>query len=330
MKRQLVIKHESWPISGKFSISRGSKTSAEIVLVEINVEDKKGRGECVPYPRYQETVESVIAQIETTRYFIEHGITRQDLQSLLPAGAARNALDCALWDLEAKQNNTSVGQKLGCEPLHPITSTYTISLGTPEEMGKAASLHADKPLLKIKLSGQQDIERLLEIRKNAPNARLIIDPNESWTFDQLQSYMPALIKIGIELIEQPLPAKQDQQISNYNFPIILCADESCHDRSYLPSLKNKYQAVNIKLDKTGGLTEALSMLNESRTRGFKIMVGCMVGTSLAMAPAMFLAQNADWVDLDGPLLLAYDRDPGLILKNNQLYYPDIGLWGSLS
>ena len=315
---------ESWPIAGEFVIARGAKREAAVVVAQVSDGKVSGRGECVPYARYGETVEGVRGAI------LAMGGALSDRASLLrqmPAGAARNALDCALWDYEAKRSGMSAAMLAGVAAPRPLITAYTISLDTPEAMAaKAAAAARTMPLLKLKLGGQGDAERLSRVRAACPAARLIVDANEAWTPELLASLMASAVETGVELIEQPLPAGADAALTAPR-PVPVCADESVHDRASLAALAGRYDAVNIKLDKAGGLTEALALAAEARTRGLRIMVGCMVATSLSMAPAMVLAQGADWVDLDGPLLLARDRAPALRYAGALVHPPEPQLWG---
>ena len=329
---RLSVRRETWPLAGSFTISRGTRTSAEPVVVELSfTEDDgrvvRGRGECVPYARYGETVDGVIAAIEGLRPRVENGLDRTGLQELLPPGAARNALDCAYWDLEAKRGGQSVWRLCGLAPLEPVTTAYTLSLDTPEAMGRAAAAQAARPLLKLKLAGPGDLARVEAVRANAPQTRLIVDANEGWTLDDYVALAPKLARLGVVLIEQPLPAGQDAPLAGTRRPVPVCADESCHATDSLAELAGRYDAVNIKLDKTGGLTEALELKRAALAQGYRIMVGCMVGTSLAMAPAVLLAQGAAFVDLDGPLLLEADRPGGLRYEGSTLHPPEPALWG---
>ena len=327
MMRQLTVRAESWPIAGTFTISRGSKTAADVVLVEIRDGAHVGRGECVPYPRYGETIAGAIASIESLRPEIERGLDRPALQSALKAGAARNAVDCALWDLEAKIAGCPAWRLAGLAPPQPATTAYTLSLDTVENMAAAARANAERPLLKLKLSGPGDLDRVRAVHENAPRARLIVDANEAWTPEIYTTLAPQLALLGVELIEQPLPAGADGPLAGLARPVPVCADESCHDAASLAHIAGKYDAVNIKLDKTGGLTEALRLAAAAKAAGLGIMVGCMVATSLAMAPALLLAADARWVDLDGPLLLARDRDHGLVYHGSRVQPPAPTLWG---
>jgi L-alanine-DL-glutamate epimerase-like enolase superfamily enzyme len=328
----LRVRHETWPLAGSFTISRGTRTSAEPVVVELthSGEDGRvvlGRGECVPYARYGETVDGVIAAIEGLRTRIEDGLDRIGLQELLPPGAARNALDCACWDLEAKRAGQPVWELAGLPPLAPVTTAYTLSLDTPEAMGRAAAANTARPLLKLKLAGPDDLARVEAVRANAPETRLIVDANEGWTLDDYVALAPKLAMLGVVLIEQPLPAGRDAALAGLPRPVPVCADESCHATDSLAELAGRYDAVNIKLDKTGGLTEALELKQAALAQGYQIMVGCMLATSLAMAPAILVAQGAAFVDLDGPLLLGRDRPEGLRYQGSSLYPPEPALWG---
>jgi L-alanine-DL-glutamate epimerase-like enolase superfamily enzyme len=327
VRSELVIACESFPIAGRFVIARGARTEARVVTATLRDSAHSGRGECVPYARYGESVESVVAAIEAHRAAIESGIDRLELQRLMPPGAARNAVDCAMWDLEAKRSGRRAWTAAGFPRLTPLVTAYTISVGTPEEMRAAAVLASNRPLLKIKLAGAGDVERLRAVRAGAPHATLIVDANEAWDTETLTAQLEACAACGVALVEQPLPAGQDDILARIARPIPICADESAHDSASLPELVGRYDAVNIKLDKTGGLTEALAMARSARSLGFEIMAGCMVGTSLAMAPATLIGQMADFVDLDGPLLLAQDRQPGLLYEGSTLAPPPPALWG---
>jgi L-alanine-DL-glutamate epimerase-like enolase superfamily enzyme len=325
---RLSVRRESWKLAQPFTISRGSRTVAEVVVAELHGGALRGRGEGVPYGRYGETVDGVVAALEAMAEAVAGGLDRAALQTAMPAGAARNALDGAFWDLEAKETGTTVWELAGIvDTPHPVTTAYTLSLDTPERMGKAAAENAMRPLLKLKLTGDGDLDRVRAVRAGAPAARLIVDANEGWTVGHLRDYGPILAELGVVLIEQPLPAGQDAALADVAHAVPVCADESCHTTEDLDRLAGLYDCVNVKLDKTGGLTEALRLQAEARRRGFKIMVGCMVGSSLAMAPAMLLAQEADFVDLDAPLLLARDRQPGLRYEGSVVYPPKPNLWG---
>jgi len=314
-------------LAGTFTISRGSKTEAVVVVAELDDGIHRGRGEAVPYARYGEVPERVVESIEALVPAIERGLQRTALQAALPAGAARNALDCAFWDLAAKQSGRRVYELAGLLAPQPVHTAYTISLGSVTEMAAAAERAAWRPLLKVKLGGKGDAERIAAIRRAAPRAELIVDANEGWSEANLAANLAACADAGVTLIEQPLPQGADEPLKDCKRPFPICADESLHDRASLPALSGKYDAVNIKLDKSGGLTEALALAAEAERRGFIIMVGCMVGTSLAMAPAMLLAQRARFVDLDGPLLLARDRPEGLRYDGSLVYPSDPALWG---
>ena len=315
---------ETWPIAGSFTISRGSRTEIVVVVAEISDGTHTGRGECAPYPRYDETPEGVVAAISAA----DLGETpdRQALWQAMPAGAARNALDCALWDLQARRSGISVAERCGHAALKPVQTAYTLSLGTPQAMGEAAQQAAHYPLLKLKLGGDGDAARIAAVRA-ATDARLIVDANEAWSDGNFIENMTACAEAGVALVEQPLPAGEDGLLTQITHAVPVCADESAHVAADLERLVGKYDAVNIKLDKAGGLTESLDMMREARARGFIVMVGCMVGTSLAMAPGIVLAQDADIVDLDGPLLLACDREPGLTYSGGLVEPPSASLWG---
>ncbi len=327
MARELTVRAESWPLARPFAISRGVKTAADVVVVEIVEGGVKGWGECVPYPRYDETIESVTAEIEAVRRAVESDAANAEIQSLMEAGAARNAVDCALWDLRAKQTGTSVAELCGLGPLNPEITAETIGIGTPDEMGARAAELKDAPLLKIKMDAEDIEARLDAIRAGAPNARLIVDPNEGWTPEIVADKGAYLKDIGVEMLEQPVPAGDDEGLRGIESPVPLCADEALHTAADLDGLKGKYDMINIKLDKTGGLTEALAVKDKAEALGFGIMVGCMVGTSLAMAPAVLVAQGVRIVDLDGPLLLKEDRKPGLDFTSGRIHPPKPQLWG---
>ena len=323
----LIGKIERWPIAGSFTISRGAKTEAVTVVAEVRQGFVRGHGECVPYPRYAETPEGSLNALLAMQIPLADGLDRQGIQTAMLRGAARNALDCAMLDLEAKLSGRRIWDMLGRPPPQPCVTAYTISLGTPEVMAAAAAKVAHRPLLKIKLGGVGDLERITAIRDAAPQSQLIVDANEAWTEDALEANLAACADAGITLVEQPLPAGQDGLLARIKRPLAVCADESVHDRVSLEGLRGRYDAVNIKLDKTGGLTEALAMADAAQALGFDIMVGCMVATSLSMAPAMLLTPQARFVDLDGPLLLAQDRDGGLRYEDSLVYPPDAALWG---
>ncbi|WP_136621021.1 MULTISPECIES: N-acetyl-D-Glu racemase DgcA [Mesorhizobium] len=327
MARVISVEAERFPIAGTFTISRGSKTEAEVISCTISEGGHAGRGECVPYKRYGETMDGVREAIEAMRGRIAGGISRTALLDAMPAGAARNAIDCALWDLEAKISGTSVADAMGAAPLRALETAYTLSLGEPEAMAAQARANAARPLLKVKIGGDNDIARIRAVRQAAPDSRIILDANEGWSDDNIVANLAFAAEQGIALIEQPLPAGHDGILRHIAHPVPICADESVHEAKNLEALVGLYDAVNIKLDKSGGLTAALVLRDHARELGFGVMVGCMVGTSLAMAPAVLLAQDADFVDLDGPLLLARDRVPGLVYQGSLVSPPDTTLWG---
>jgi L-alanine-DL-glutamate epimerase-like enolase superfamily enzyme len=299
-----------------------------VVVVEIERDGVTGRGECGPNVRYGESAASVSAQLESVRGAVLAGLGRHEAQALLPHGAARNALDCALWDLEAKTTGTPAWQLAGRREPRPLVTAYTLSIDTPEKVLEAAEAVADRPLLKIKLAGDEhDLTRIRAVSAAAQGARLIVDANEALTIESLAFLAPRFAVLRVDLIEQPLPAGRDEALRGFDSPVPLCADESLHDRASLDDLVGKYQAVNIKLDKAGGLTEALATADAARERGLKLMVGCMLGTSLAMAPAALVAQDASWIDLDGPLLLARDREHGIRYERGVMHPADRALWG---
>ena len=317
------VSRDVFRLAEAFTISRGSRTEAKVLTVKITRAGISGWGECVPYARYDETLESVSDEIAA----LPADITREALQGALPPGAARNAVDCALWDLEAKTAGRRVWEIAGLDAPGPEVTAYTLSLDSPDRMEAAARKHAARPVLKIKLGTPDDMPRLEAVRRGAPEARIIIDANEGWSAEVYSDLAPHLVRLGVALVEQPLPAGEDDALIGMARPVPVCADESCHDRASLPGLKGKYDMVNIKLDKTGGLTEALALRDAARAEGYGIMVGCMVGSSLAMAPAVLLAQGAEVTDLDGPLLLAEDRAAPLIYDAQGVHPPDPALWG---
>jgi L-Ala-D/L-Glu epimerase len=323
----LAARIERWPIAGAFTISRGAKTEAVTVVAEVSRGPHAGRGECVPYPRYGETPEATLAALQAMQEPLRHGLDRANLQTAMPPGAARNALDCALVDLEAKTAGQRAWELLGHPAPKACTTAYTISLGSAAAMAEATARAAHRPLLKIKLGGDGDGMRIAAVRKAAPNSELIVDANEAWSPQNLAQNLAACADAGVTLVEQPLAAGKDDALARIQRPIAVCADESVHDRASLNGLRGRYDAVNIKLDKTGGLTEALAMADAARVLGFDIMVGSMVATSLAMAPAMLLVRAARFVDLDGPLLLARDRGGGLRYDGSLVYPPEAALWG---
>jgi L-alanine-DL-glutamate epimerase-like enolase superfamily enzyme len=327
----LTLTVERWPIAGHFTISRGAKTEAVVVVAELGDGTHRGRGECVPYARYGESTDNVVAAIEATRPRLAAGLTRIALQTAMPPGAARNALDCAFWDLEAKRGGRRAYALAGLGAPHPVTTAYTISLASPREMADAAAKAAGRALLKIKLGGDDenggDPARIAAVRAAAPRATLIVDANEGWDARNLAANVAACEVASVELIEQPLPEGRDQALAAMQRPLQVCADESVRARSSLPELVGRYDAVNVKLDKAGGLTEALAMIGEAHRLGLTVMVGSMVSTSLATAPAVLAAQEARYVDLDGPLLLAKDRIPGLVYGDSRVWPPEPALWG---
>ena len=322
MGMRITVQPETFQLAQVFTISRGSRSQAEVLTVRIEKDGVIGWGECVPYARYGESLASVTAQIEVLGD-ISHG----ELAEALPAGAARNALDCAFWDLQAKTSGVPVAQRIGLQKLQPQITAYTLSLDSPEAMERQAKLNAHRPLLKIKLGTPDDMPRLEAVRRGAPKARIIVDANEGWSAEVYSDLAPHLLRLGVELVEQPLPASEDDALLGLARPLPICADESCHDRSSLPHMRGKYDYANIKLDKTGGLTEALALRDAALEAGFGLMVGCMVGSSLAMAPAVLLAQAAQFTDLDGPLLLAEDRDHALKFDADGVHPPVAALWG---
>ena len=320
---QIDVTWDVFKLAQVFTIARGSRTEAQVLTVKLNDGQHVGWGECVPYARYGESLQSVTDEI----LGLPDAFSRFDLYDLLPAGAARNAVDCALWDLEAKRAGKPVWELAGLEAPGPEITAYTLSLDTPEAMKAQAALHAFRPLLKIKLGTPDDMPRLEAVRAGAPKSTIIVDANEGWSAEVYADLAPHLVRLGVELVEQPLPAGEDHALLGMQRPVPVCADESCHDRSSLANLKGKYDVVNIKLDKTGGLTEALALRDAATAQGYEVMVGCMVGSSLAMAPATLVAQGASVVDLDGPLLLAEDRDEPLIFDNAGVHPPSATLWG---
>ena len=331
MSRKISFIRQSWPIRGRFAISRGSRTEAVVIVCEISDQGSAGnqvtgRGECVPYAHYGETVESVLQQLNDISPMLSSGLERVELQSLLPAGAARNAVDCALWDLEAKLTSTRVANRICETPPGPLETAYTISIDTPDAMAEACQIAA-RPLLKVKVGGKNDSERIKAIANAVPKSRIILDANEGWREGNITENLEAAARAGIALIEQPLPAGQDEMLRNLPHHVPICADESAHVTADLVSLVGLYDVINIKLDKTGGLTEAIKMRDRAIELEFGLMIGCMVSTSLSMAPAVLLAQGAEFVDLDGPLLLDKDCPNGLIYEGSLVYPPSPDLWG---
>lgn len=311
----------AFPLARAFTIARGSRTEARVVEARVARNGAVGRAECVPYARYGETEGGVLAALAG----LPPDVTRDALD--LPPGAARNAADCALWDHEAKRTGRPVWALAGLAPPRPVTTAFTLSLDTPEAMEAQARAEAERPVLKIKLGAEGDMARLEAVRRGAPSSRLIVDANEGWSLDAYVELAPHLARLGVALVEQPLPAGGDEGLAEVARPVPVCADESIHTRADLAALAGRYDAINVKLDKAGGLTEALALAAEARARGFGVMVGCMVGSSLAMAPALLVAQGADWVDLDGPLLLAQDRPHALAVEGSRVHPPDPLLWG---
>lgn len=326
MPRHIETTIARFPIAGAFKISRGSKTSADVIVCAVSEGGHVGRGECVPYKRYGETLETVEAEIRDLADAIAGGLSRSDLQQRLAPGAARNAIDCALWDLEAKISGISVAERLGLRPA-PLTTAYTISLDEPEKMAAQAANYAHRALLKVKTGTADDASRIRAVHAAAPDATLVLDANEGWTEANIAHHLAVAAECNVALVEQPLPVGQDDILAHIARRLLICADESAHVTADLAGLKGKYDAVNIKLDKAGGLTEALTMKAEAERLGFDIMVGCMVGSSLAMAPAVLLAQGATFTDLDGPLLLAEDYSPSLSYDASLVYPPERALWG---
>lgn len=323
----LVVRAETFPIAGAFTISRGSKTEAHVITATIRNGAHEGRGECVPYARYGETMDSIRLELESAREMIGDGISRAELGNVMRAGAARNALDCALWDLEAKSAGRSAADLLGMMTAKPLETAYTLSLGEPETTHAQARENAWRPLLKVKVGTDRDEPRMRAVAAGAPGSRIILDANEGWTRENIAANLALAAELGIALIEQPLKAGEDAMLAEISHAVPLCADESVHVADDLERLVGLYDAINIKLDKAGGLTAALQLRDSARKMGFQIMVGCMVGTSLGMAPAILLAQGAEFVDLDGPLLLARDREPGLRYEGSMVSPPESSLWG---
>lgn len=325
--RTLSVRAESWPIRGAFVISRGAKTAAEVLVVEIRDGAFAGRGEAVAYARYGEALDGAIAQVERMRARIEAGLTRAALQAHMPAGAARNAIDCALWDLEAKTAGARAWTLAGFPRLDPVKTCFTLSLEAPEVMAERARQEARRPMLKLKIGAADDLDRIAAVRAAAPRTRLIVDANEALDWPTFKALAPDLVRLDVKVVEQPLPAGADADLAGYEGPLRLCADESIRTRRELAACGERYAMVNIKLDKAGGLTEALALAREARALGLEVMAGCMVATSLAMAPALLIAQGAAVVDLDGALLLEEDRDPALDIRASVILPPKPELWG---
>ena len=322
----LTVAVERWPIAGGFTIARGTKTEAVVVVASVTRGGVSGRGECVPYARYGESVEGVVQALQDQAGAVARGADRADLLAAMPAGAARNALDCALWSLAARASGQPVWALAGLPQPRPVVTAFTLSLGEPAAMAAAAQRAANRPLLKVKLGGVGDDERIRAVRRAAPAAMLIVDANESWTEATLERNLAACAEVGVALIEQPLPAGADDLLEGLATPVPLCADESFHGREGLDAVARRYRFVNLKLDKTGGLTEAIAVAQAARASGLGLMVGCMLGTSLGMAPAFLLTPWAQFVDLDGPLLLAKDREPGFTFEGSTMLPAAVGVW----
>ncbi len=327
MLRQLSVARESWPLATPFRISRGVKTAADVVVVEICQGNARGRGEAVPYARYGETLDSVVEQLHGIEKAVAEGVSREGLQKLIAPGAARNAVDCAMWDLSAQISGRSVVSQIGAGPLPALTSALTVGLDTNEAMQAAALKISDAPLIKVKVNNVDPEGQLRAVRVAAPRARLIVDPNESWTFDILKTMQPVMVALNVDLVEQPLPAAEDEVLEGFTPSRPICADESCHTAEDLPQLVRRYQAINIKLDKTGGLTGALELLEAAKAVGMQIMSGCMICTSLGIAPAFHIGRHAAFVDLDGPLWMKRDRPGGVRIQHGLLQAPLETLWG---
>ncbi|TAJ72754.1 MAG: dipeptide epimerase [Phenylobacterium sp.] len=327
MFRTLKAAGEHWPLTTPFRISRGARTQADLVVVEVAHGGAVGRGEGAPIPRYGDTVESCVAQLQALAPRVAAGLTRRELIEALPPGAARNALDCALWDLEARRAGRSVADLIGRVARGTVTTALTVGLGAPEEMGAAAAKLADYPLIKVKVNADDPAAQIAAVRAAAPDAVLIVDANEAWDTDLVRAMQPHLAAARVALLEQPLPAAEDAALAGFRPLVPICADESCHLAEDVPGLADRYQAVNIKLDKTGGLTAALDLLAAARAHGLIVMTGCMICTSLSVAPAFQVAEQSDFVDLDGPIWLAKDRDGGVRLTEAVLTAPDGALWG---
>jgi L-alanine-DL-glutamate epimerase-like enolase superfamily enzyme len=325
--RDLHVRSERWPLSRPFRISRAVKTAAEVVVVELHEGEAVGRGEAVPYPRYGETTASAMDQIESLRPALRRGLSRPELLEVLPAGAARNAVDCALWDLEAQISGAQVAGSLGTAVIEPLTTALTISLDTPEAMGAAAKDVVGWPLIKVKVDAVNPAAQIRSVRAACPTSTLIVDPNESWNATMLRELEPVLVEARIALLEQPLPAGSEHELDGLRSAVPICADESCHTAADLAGLAGRFQFINIKLDKTGGLTAAFDLLDRAHRLGFEIMVGCMICTSLSIAPALHVARHARFVDLDGPLWLSRDRVGGVSVERQRLRAPQAGFWG---
>ncbi|MGX7953413.1 N-acetyl-D-Glu racemase DgcA [Tsuneonella sp. HG249] len=327
MARTLRARHDRFALSRPFRISRGVKTAADVVTVDIAQGEVVGRGEGVPYPRYGESIEGSLGRIEALRAAIESGAGRQDLLTLLEPGAARNALDGALWDLEAKLAGRSVATLIGAPEPGPVATALTVVIDTPGAMAREAAAMATAPLIKVKVDANDPAAAIRAVRTAAPAAALIVDPNESWDEATVRRVMPVLAECGVDVLEQPCPAEEDGWLAGYDRPVPICADESVHTVAELDTVAARYDAINVKLDKTGGLTAALELASAARARGLGLMSGCMVCSSLGIAPALHIARMADWADLDGPLWLAEDRAGGVRAENGMMYSPEKGFWG---
>jgi L-alanine-DL-glutamate epimerase-like enolase superfamily enzyme len=325
--QRLTVSRRAWPLARPSMTVRGVETTVDIVVAEISDVESRGRGECVPLRRFGESIDSVVAALDAMKGAVSSGLDRDALQGAMPPGAARNALDCAFWDMDAKRAYRSVAELAGLGAAAPLMTAFTVAFDTPDRMAELAAANRTRPLLKLELGGDGDVERVRAVRQAAPAARLIVDANESWNEAQLSEYMPMLVDLRVALIEQPLPADADDALALLKRPIPLCADESCRTLADLDRLDGKYQAINIKLDKTGGLTEALALAAEAKRRGLRIMVGGVISTSLGVAPALLVAQHAEIVDLDGPLRLALDRGAGLRYDGSTIHPADPKLWG---
>ncbi len=325
--QRLTVTRRAWALAQPITTPHGIKTSVDVVVAEISDGDSRGRGEGVPLQRFGETIDSVVAALDAMKGAVVSGLNRETLQHAMPPGAVRNALDCAFWDIDAKRAYRSVAELSGLGAATPVVTALTLALDTPEKTAELAAANRTRPLLKIVLGQDGDIERVRAVRGAAPAARLIVDANESWNESQLREFIPALVDFRVEMIEQPLPAGADDALAQLECPIVLCADQSCRTLAELDRLDGKYGAINIKLDKVGGLTEALALAGEAKRRGFRIMAGGTIGTSLGIAPALLLAQLAAIVDLDGPLHLASDRAPGLHYNGSTIHPPNENFWG---
>jgi L-alanine-DL-glutamate epimerase-like enolase superfamily enzyme len=325
--QRLTVTRRAWPLARPFTTAHGVTTTVDLVVAEISDVESRGRGEGVPLQRYGESIDSVVATLDAMKGAISSGLNRDTLQTVLPPGAARNALDCAFWDMDAKRAYRSVAELAGLGAVRPVVTAFTLAFDTPEKMAEMAAVHRTRPLLRLELGGDGDAERVWAVRHSVPTARLIVDANEGWDERQLGEFMPTLSDCRVELIEQPLPADTDDVLARLRSPIPICADESCRTLADLDRLDGKYQAITIKLDKAGGLTEALALAAEAKRRGLRIMIGGMIGTSLGVAPALLVAQLAELVALDGPLLLASDRVPGLRYEGSTIHPAEGKLWG---